>query len=78
MINLILKLSDKYLFVNNYMEKLLQAFISRKKKPFASIEMQRMQREQACRDELLKINQFSKYGIASGVPEPRVAPQIKR
>ncbi len=71
MIKLIISLSDRFLFINRFMDNLLEAFISQKKDGFKSIAMLKIERDRKCREEILKINHYNN-NPDSIYPKPRI------
>ena len=74
MVHFLVYLCDKFLTVNNFIEKLLEIYSEKRKMGINSVQVAKVQLESQCRIDLAKISKYEKLGEASGEKAPIIAP----
>lgn len=74
MIKILIALSHKFKFIDNWLAKLVEEYGFQEKKESIPL-LSKEQVEELCRGDLQRVVAYEKEGNSSGFPKPRIVPQ---
>lgn len=76
MIKILIALSHKFKFIDNWIARLVEEYGFQEKKEKLAI-LSKEQVEELCRGDLQRVVAYEKQGSKSGLPKPRIIKQPK-